>query len=304
MVLLCSTIRKTDTVKINWCIAYTTYCLRYILHSEVKTTYIYVIIIRTITLWNTNRPINSSKKDNVRIINVTRECPHMDNIVLPSPDLLPGPIRHRLYVTTCIVESIRPTLGQSQVRLRQHYFIRPMRHDQAVSVSECSTGKTSNNAESSWPANFQLFSGQAVKVVWRVLVRHCADYFVPYDYQGRVRTVIAELTTGRTPSSSLTLCYYTTTWGHLRTVADSVTLSTRRRYLPVANITAPTTVPSCLTHCCLCGLPTYCHDSSVEPPPRGSHWQLIADKDDNAADIAMLLVMLFGYAAHFSLLLN
>jgi len=37
-----------------------------------------------------------------------------------------------------------------------------------------------------------------------LLVRHSADYFVPYDYQGRVRTVVAELTTGRTQSSSLT----------------------------------------------------------------------------------------------------
>jgi len=38
--------------------------------------------------------------------------------------------------------------------------------------------------------------------VWRLLVRHSADYFVPYDYQDRVRTVVAEVTTGRTSSSS------------------------------------------------------------------------------------------------------
>jgi len=45
---------------------------------------------------------------------------------------------------------------------------------------------------------FQLFSGTAEKVVWRLLVRHSADYFVPYDYQGHVRTAVAELTTGWT----------------------------------------------------------------------------------------------------------
>jgi len=44
--------------------------------------------------------------------------------------------------------------------------------------------------------------------------------------KGRERTVVTELTTGRTPSSSLMFYYNTTTRGPLQAGADSVTVNT------------------------------------------------------------------------------
>ena len=47
------------------------------------------------------------------------------NVVLLSPDLPSGMISHRLYVHR------RRHLDSSRINLRQYYFVRPMRHDQA-----------------------------------------------------------------------------------------------------------------------------------------------------------------------------
>ena len=94
----------------------------------------------------------------------------------------------------------------------------------------------------SWPANFSTvlrtsWEGR-VKVVSSTQCRLLHAVRLP---RSRTYTVAAELTTGRTPSSSsLTFCYNTTTRGHLRTFADSVTLSTHRHHWPVADVTAPT----------------------------------------------------------------
>jgi len=134
---------------------------------------------------------------------------------------------------------------------------------------------------------FQLFSGLAEKVVWRLLVRLCADYFVLYDYQGRVRTVVAELTTGRTTSSLLTyptnLCRIQSTCRRHWPVADVTALTPCRRFWPVAASTVcrhPVATPRFIR----CRADTADNSSLTTTTSQSRH------RDARS---------LFGYAAHF-----
>jgi len=83
---------------------------------------------------------------------------------------------------------------------------------------------------------FQLFSGLGrVKVVSSTQCQLLRAVRLP-----RSRTYCRRRTNNRANTILFAdICYDTTTRGHLRTIADSVAQSTRRRHWPVADVTAP-----------------------------------------------------------------
>jgi len=107
--------------------------------------------------------------------------------------------------------------------------------------------------------------------------------------KGRGRTVVTELTIGRTPSSSRTFYYSTTTRGPFQAGADSVTVNTPS---PLTSRFRHRAVVS--DRRCLHSLPTSCRDFTVQPSPRwipltSRRWQGQASRHRDAACYAIWL---------------